>query len=443
MGATLSSLPSPNDLLDQVVASDAGEAIRHTLARKFSSLDAEDIEDAYQGAYAAARASGSLRGTTAPEVERYFALTAERRLWMLLRRRHYETLEADEASVFQGQVSEVDVFGETADRVDAEADLELVVHEIEAQLNDRERDVLALYCSRTARKEIAQRLRISEKRAKKDLEAILAKGRSVLVGKAGGGCADSREMVVALAFGMLRNPRELAGAQAHLAGCAACGGLYERLEMFRDAAAAILPLPAGDAATNAGVIERASHKLAHAASTVKAHVADATSQTKVHATNAYTRAADPTPLAGARPGAVSAVVASCIAVGSGATYCAQQDFSPISALAGSQGKEAEKKPTKPKPHTAQADPSPPPPVIPTPPPAATPAPTTPAPATAAPAPVAPTPTPTPAVDPSQQGGSTRQFDPGAAASPAQAAPTPQPSQPSAPAPASGGEFSGP
>ena len=437
MGATLSSLPSPNDLLDQVVASDAGEVIRHTLARKFSSLDAEDIEDAYQGAYAAARASGSLRGTTAPEVERYFALTAERRLWMLLRRRHYETLEADEASVFQEQVSEVDVFGETADRLDAEVNLELVVHEIEAQLNDRERDVLALYCSRTARKEIAQRLRISEKRAKKDLEAILAKGRTVLVGKAGGGCADGREMVVALAFGMLRNPRELAGAQAHLAGCAACGGLYERLEMFRDAAAAILPLPAGDAATNAGVLERASHKLADAATAAKQHLADATSQTKVHATNAYTRVADPTPLAGARPGAVGAVIASCVAVGSGAAYCAQQGLEPIRSLAGAETKPAAK-PATPKPRRAgAADTSPPPPVINTPA-----APAAPQPAATTPAP-APPPAATPQPAPEQQGGSTREFDPGAAAAPAQAAPTLQPSRPSTPAPASRGEFTGP
>jgi len=415
-----------------------GREVRQRLQRRFPRISRDDIDDAYQAAYIASRSSASLRGTTIVEVARYLTVAAERRLLMEMHRGRYETLVED--GELHTAVGHEDTLTEAVNGVDGEVDLGPVVHEIAAKLNDRQRDVLALYCSDTTRKEIAHRLQISEKRAKRDLEAILAKGRSLLVGKAGGGCAGGREMVVALAFGMLRNSRELAGAQAHLAGCAACGGLYERLEMFRDAAAAILPVPASDAATNAGVIERASHKLADAASTVKGHLADATAQTKVHATNAYTRAADPTPLAGARPGAVSAVVASCIAVGSGATYCAQQDFSPINALAGSQGEKADKRPAKPKPRTAQADPSPPPPVIPTPPPKPPP---TPAPAPATPAPAAPTPTPQPAVDPSQQGGSARQFDPGAGASPAQAAPTPQPSKPSTPAPASGGEFTGP
>ena len=53
----------------------------------------------------------------------------------------------------------------------------------------------------------------------------------------------------------------------------------------------------------------------------KEQAADLVAAGKQQAAGAYVRMADPTPLAGARPGAVGAVVAGCIAAGSGA-YCA-------------------------------------------------------------------------------------------------------------------------
>jgi RNA polymerase sigma factor (sigma-70 family) len=53
---------------------------------------------------------------------------------------------------------------------------------------------------------------------------------------------------------------------------------------------------------------------------------------KQHATSAYYRAVDPTPLAGARPGAAVAAVAGCLAIGGGTTYCMTQGVSPIGEL---------------------------------------------------------------------------------------------------------------
>ena len=41
------------------------------------------------------------------------------------------------------------------------------------------------------------------------------------------------------------------------------------------------------------------------------------------------RVADPTPLAGLRPGAAAAAIAGCLAIGGGATYCAEQGVNPI------------------------------------------------------------------------------------------------------------------
>jgi RNA polymerase sigma factor (sigma-70 family) len=70
-----------------------------------------------------------------------------------------------------------------------------------------------------------------------------------------------------------------------------------------------------------GAFERAGEKTAEALAALKHH-----------ATNAYYRAVDPTPLAGARPGTIAGVVAGCIAFGGGAaTYCVEQDVNPVGA----------------------------------------------------------------------------------------------------------------
>lgn len=70
-----------------------------------------------------------------------------------------------------------------------------------------------------------------------------------------------------------------------------------------------------------GALERAGEKTAEALAALKQH-----------ATNAYYRAVDPTPLAGARPGTIAGVVASCIAIGGGAaTYCVEQGVNPVGA----------------------------------------------------------------------------------------------------------------
>jgi RNA polymerase sigma factor (sigma-70 family) len=60
---------------------------------------------------------------------------------------------------------------------------------------------------------------------------------------------------------------------------------------------------------------------------------DGIASVKQHATSAYSRAVDPTPLAGVRPGAAVATVAGCLAVGGGTTYCVTQGVDPIRDLA--------------------------------------------------------------------------------------------------------------
>jgi RNA polymerase sigma factor (sigma-70 family) len=79
---------------------------------------------------------------------------------------------------------------------------------------------------------------------------------------------------------------------------------------------------------------------------------------KQHAASAYSRAVDPTPLAGAHPGTVAAVVAGCVTIGSGATYCAQQGVDPFGAAQGLLAGTQESKP-KPSPPPEPAEPPPP------------------------------------------------------------------------------------
>jgi hypothetical protein len=54
---------------------------------------------------------------------------------------------------------------------------------------------------------------------------------------------------------------------------------------------------------------------------VRGHAESAAAHTKQHAASLAARVSDPTPLAGARPGAAAAAIAGCIALGGGA-YCA-------------------------------------------------------------------------------------------------------------------------
>jgi RNA polymerase sigma factor (sigma-70 family) len=177
------------------------------------------------------------------------------------------------------------------------------------------------------------------------------------------------------------------------------------------------------------------------------------SSAKQHATTTYYRVVDPTPLAGVRPGAAAAAIASCVAIGGGATYCVQRGVGPVGGFAqavttGTDHTRAEPR-VKRRAHKATRPAS-----TPTPQPVATASPspeparptaTPQPPAQAAPTPAptaAPTPAPTP--EPTPPPVPEEEYEPVLPAA-ATAAPvaTPRARKP-APAPAQGpGEFGGP
>jgi RNA polymerase sigma factor (sigma-70 family) len=162
--------------------------------------------------------------------------------------------------------------------------------------------------------------------------------------------------------------------------------------------------------------------------------ADGVASTKQHAAAAYTRAADPTPLAGVRPGGVAAAVAGCLAVGGGTTLCVTQGVDPIGGLAQvvSPAREQERAdPRRSRARHKRAS------VSSTSTPTATPvAVVTAQPSEPSPQPTAdprpqPTPTPTPTPPPSPE----EEYEPVAPATAASTAPRPPPTPSRAPAPA--------
>jgi RNA polymerase sigma factor (sigma-70 family) len=208
----------------------------------------------------------------------------------------------------------------------------------------------------------------------------------------------------------------------------------------------MLPVPAlGEAADEHG------SRLADLIEGTRQQLMDGAGAVKQHSAGALARV-DPTPLAGARPGAATAAIIGCLAIGGGAaTYCVENSVDPFEGVTGLVQSEPgpEQKPeTPPAERKAAAEQPPDPPAVPpvageppVSPPEAAPAPpaqpqppqqTTPP---APPPPPEPQPEPTPA---------PVEFGEPASAPPAPVASEPQPAQPAQPAPAPrGGSDFGP
>ena len=306
-----------------------GGALRAQLAERFPDRASDDIEEVVQGACAEFLAKGS--GITDPRAAYTWIRTAAHRALTHELRRRRRTVAVDPS---KGPVVEAPAEGpgpaEELIALEDESDLEVLVREVAASLSGNRRDVLALWAAGRSRSEIAAELGVREKVVKRSLEEIMAEARSTLASRAGRGCEEGGPIVMRLLCG-LASGAEAARARAHLDSCGRCSTFAESLEAWRQKAGAILPVPAVEVASP-GLLGRAASKLGEAADSVKRHVLGGGTQVKgsaVVGTNT-----DPTPLAGVRPGAVVAVLAGCVALGGGATYCARQGVDPLSAAQG-------------------------------------------------------------------------------------------------------------
>ncbi len=325
------------------VQGERGAKLRSQLASHHPHVSAEEIEDAIQAA--CDRFVDKAAGITEPgQVYAWLRTTAHR----ILNREddhHQRELSVDpttETGLQQLAGEQPGPEEETIEQED-EAELEALVREVSASLPEQKREVLVLYSSGYKRPEIASRLGMSDRAVKRDLLGIMDEARAAIARKAGGGCLKGEPLVLRFAYG-LASAAEVEQAHLHMKGCRRCEVLAERLDTWREKAAAILPLPAFEQASP-GLLGRVANRAADGFTTAKQQILGGVAQAKQQAAAGYSRVVDPTPLAGARPGTLAAVILSCATIGGGAaTYCAQHDVDPLSAATGLIGGEEEPNP---------------------------------------------------------------------------------------------------
>jgi len=339
-----------------------GRQLRAQLAARFPDRSEEEIEDAVQSACRSFLAEAE--GISGPG--RVYAWIRTAAYHALLRELEHQGWERAVDPVELGRAESLaDETGPAEELIalENEAELGALVREVADSLSERRREILALWGAGHNRPEIAARLGLSERAVKRDLLAIMEEARVVLAREVGGGCLAGEPLVLRLACG-LANAAEAAQARLHLDRCRRCSELAERLEAWREKVGAVLPVPAAEAASP-GLVERVVSHGAHAIGSVKQQILGGGSQVSQQAAaGVYARAVDPGPLAGIRPGAVAALVAGCLAVGGGATYCAEQGVDPLGAaknlIAGTQEGEPSPSPSSPaatEPATAAPSPT--------------------------------------------------------------------------------------
>lgn len=308
--------------LRTIVAGRLGDALRVQLAARNRDCAPDEIEDAVQTACDLAIRNGR---SDMAEGELYSWLRTTAGRWLYdqrLARRHEVPVDPGDTDLFEehaGRAVSTETTVLIAEHARERAEL---AHVVVADLSPRQRDVLALHCRGQKRPTIARALGLSPRQVKREIESIMRTARGAVGQAAGGGCDQGEAIVLRRACG-LASAREAAQARRHAASCGRCRELADRLDLWREIPA-ILPLPAA-------VDNGAANGVTDAVAAIRAHVADGLAQAKQQAASAYYRLTDPTPLAGTRPGAVAAIVAGCVTVGTG-TYCVENDVNPLTAV---------------------------------------------------------------------------------------------------------------
>jgi RNA polymerase sigma factor (sigma-70 family) len=314
-------------LLHSFVRGERGRALRAQLAARYPGVSADAIEEAIQ--YACKSFLDEADGITVPgQVYAWIRTAAQRSLGREADRHHRELVVDPVDDGLEGVSTEDSSPAEELIALEDDADLSMLVQEVSSSLSDRRRNVLALYGAGYKRPQIAERLGLTERAVKRDLREIMDQARATLARLAGGGCDRGEPLVMRFICGISTSD-ESEQAREHLSHCGRCELFSERLIAWREKAGAMLPAPVAEGASP-GLIGRIAHASTERLANLKQQILDGGAQVKQQATTAY-RAVDPTPLAAARPGAVGAVIASCIAIGGGATYCVEQGVDPLGA----------------------------------------------------------------------------------------------------------------
>ncbi|MDP9294294.1 MAG: sigma-70 family RNA polymerase sigma factor, partial [Actinomycetota bacterium] len=356
MAVSIRHRPGPETtraLLEQIAGGDRVAQLRSQVASWNPGARAEQIEEAFQEA--CARSERSCTGQTEGEVYTWLRTTTHHELGRMRQVEQREVLIDVSNPAFEPVDRSANApVDELIDRED-EAEIERLTRAVLDQLSERQRAIAALHSNGLRRRQIAEHLDLTPRVVKRSLEQLLAAGRDELVRIAGHGCDAGEGLVARFAFG-LGGPRESRQAQLHLATCPRCGAMFERLDLWREKVAVLLPVPAVAQAhshivervaqTGTDVLSGARPDATEGAGGLRRHASDAAAQVREHLAAAYYRTIDPTPLTGVRPGAVAAAVAGCLAIGGGATYCVQQGVDPIAGLTGLAAPHHDKKPKR-------------------------------------------------------------------------------------------------
>ena len=328
-------------LLEEIAGGRRGVQLRAQVLGAKRGATREQVEEAFQEA--CLKAARGCRGQTMGEVYTWLRMATDSGVDDMRDRLKREVLVDHSTAQFPAVDASLAPPDELLIRREERAELDALTVAILDRLAERERKVATLHCHGLARKEIAGRLGVTPRVVKRCVEEVLATSRDQLTRLVGYGCPDGHELIARYAFG-LAAAGDARRAQLHLMACARCGAMYEALDLWRERVAALLPVPPAVEA-HAHVLERVVHagsdlfSAGHAPAPdriwgLRRHVADTAAHLREQAAAISSRTVDPTPIAGARPGAVAAVVAGCLAVGGGATYCVQQGADPFAVLGG-------------------------------------------------------------------------------------------------------------
>ena len=331
--------PITRELLERIAAGPTGERLRLELASRHQGLSRDEVDDAFQEALK--RALVACRAKHEYEAYSFLCVTMRNCLRDGSYRTGRERSEQNDGPTLGGAVDQRPTPDAQFARTENREELHELRSSVIERLGARQRRVLAMRVDGLGVQAIAEREAASPKAIRKDIERIFAVGRAEILRRAGFGCPEGHELVSRYAF---RLRADWAAAQLHIAGCDRCGRFFANLDSWRERAATVLPLPAAGSAEPgaiAQVLDRAGDglghlrdKLAGTPGSARQHVSEVGGSVKQHTAGALSRM-DPTPLVGARPGAATAAVVGCLAIGGGAaTYCIESGVNPIGGLAG-------------------------------------------------------------------------------------------------------------
>jgi RNA polymerase sigma factor (sigma-70 family) len=208
------------------------------------------------------------------------------------------------------------------------------IREIVAELPERQQTIIKLrfFFDRTP-DEIQRFMGMTERVYRRELErATRHIADRVELVRSGAFCDSRRSLVLAYVTGVA-GPHRMAEARRHLESCPGCAAWARELRANVGRAAAVLPLPF----VGVDVFRASAHRYTIAPRHARERLSELVSRSRDHALNAAVRM-EPTKaigFSGVRPGAAAAMIAGCLAAGSGATYCAVAGVpSSIRALLG-------------------------------------------------------------------------------------------------------------